>query len=192
MKIGNVDDNCRTMRRQRNFKIYLNNPSMRAALFAPVKPSDSERLGHLAESAIFSQWQHSRAFRNLRYARWRNDGEVDVVFLHPGTERPEWIGEIKWSDRVRTNFARETRSVRMLMEKHKEIGSSFFTTRTWHTTTKIAGRDAWIVPSALYCYTVGRNITSQMEFPLGDGVDEDDEDLWDENEDTDDSIDEPI
>jgi predicted AAA+ superfamily ATPase len=104
MKIGTAGDNCRTMRRQRNFKIYLNNPSMRAALFAPVNANNAERIGHLAESAIFSQWQHSQAFRNLRYARWRNEGEVDVVFLHSGTEKPAWIGEIKWSDRVRANF----------------------------------------------------------------------------------------
>ena len=182
MKIGTVDDNCRTMRRQRNFKIYLNNPSMRAALFEPVKPTDSERLGHLAESAIFAQWQHTSQFRNLRYARWRNEGEVDVVFLQPGTAKPAWIGEIKWSDRARTNFTRETRSIRILMDKHPEIESSFLTTKTWNTITKIAGREAWIVPSALYCYTVGRNITSQLELPLSDGVDEEGEDTWEEFE----------
>jgi hypothetical protein len=77
------------------------------------------------------------------------------------------------------------------MEKNKEIESSFFTTRTWHTTTTIAGRDAWIVPSAVYCYTVGRNITSQMEFPLGDETseEEDEDDVWDECENNDDAVD---
>ena len=59
IKISTVDDNCKTMKRERNFKIYLNNPSMRAALFAPVTMEDSEKIGHLTESAIFSQWQHA-------------------------------------------------------------------------------------------------------------------------------------
>jgi hypothetical protein len=79
IKISTVDDNCKSMKRERNFKIYLNNPSMRAALFAPVKPEDTQKIGQLAECAIFSQWQHAFAFSNLRYARWRNEGEVDIV-----------------------------------------------------------------------------------------------------------------
>ena len=49
IKLSTVDDNCRTLKREHNFKVYLNNPSMRAALFAPVKPDDRERIGHLAE-----------------------------------------------------------------------------------------------------------------------------------------------
>ena len=66
MKIGNVDDNCKTMKRERNCKIYLNNPSMRAALFAPVDTSDTEKIGHLAESAIFSQWQHAQGYEGVQ------------------------------------------------------------------------------------------------------------------------------
>ena len=97
IKLSTVDDNCRTMQRERNFKIYLNNPSMRAALFSPVKPEETDRIGHLAEFAIFSQWQHSPSFRQLRYARWR-DGEVDIAYLRTQDQRPLWIGEIKWSE----------------------------------------------------------------------------------------------
>jgi len=103
IKIPNVDDHCKTMKRERNFKIYLNNPSMRAALFAPVKPDDADLIGYLAECAVFSQWQHSRDFRSLRYARWRNEGEVDIVFLSSAKQKPVWIGEVKWSDRVEKN-----------------------------------------------------------------------------------------
>jgi uncharacterized protein len=166
IKLATVDDNCKSMKRQRNFKIYLNNPSMRAALFAPVQQDDTERIGHLAESAIFSQWQHSAEFRQLRYARWRNEGEVDVVFLQGATEEPFWVGEVKWSDRIRNNFNRETRSIKALLEKHKGIAAAFVTTKTWQTTRTISGRETWIVPSAMYCYTVGRNITTQFKLPL--------------------------
>jgi predicted AAA+ superfamily ATPase len=166
MKITTVDDNCRTMKRERHFKIYLNNPSMRAALFAPVQLDDTERIGHLAESAIFSQWQHSPSSRYLRYARWRNEGEVDIVFLDGAAERPLWVGEIKWSDRLQDNFAREMRSMTALLANHKTIVSCFFTTRTWSATRRIEGRELWITPSALYCYTVGRNITANLSNPI--------------------------
>lgn len=162
MKLTTVDDQCRTMKRERNFKIYLNNPSMRAALFAPVKPDDSVRIGHLTECAIFSQWQHSPGFNNLRYARWRNEGEVDMVYLSPSNQKPAWIGETKWSDRVATNFYEETRSVQTLLRKHKSITSVFLTSKTITTTLQLEGRTVRIMPSALYCYTVGRNIASRF------------------------------
>src|SRR5258706_621244 len=103
IKVKCVDDNCKTLQRARTFKVYLNNPSMRAALFEPVSPQDGTSIGRLAESAIFSQWQHSRAFGNLRYARWKDGGEVDIVYLQPANQKPLWIGEIKWSDRIETN-----------------------------------------------------------------------------------------
>jgi predicted AAA+ superfamily ATPase len=171
MKIGNVDDNCRTMKRERTFKVYLNNPSMRAALFAPVEAHDTERIGHLVESAIFSQWQHAQGFRNLRYARWRNEGEVDIVYLAGGTQKPTWIGEIKWSDRINHDRDHETKSLRVLLTNHKSITSGFITTRTITDKMLINGRNISAVPSAMYCYTVGRNITARLD-NLSHGVDE--------------------
>jgi hypothetical protein len=135
---------------------------MRAALFAPVKATETEKIGHLAESAIISQWQHAIAFRQLRYARWRNEGEVDVVLLSGGDGRPAWAGEIKWSDRIASHFGDETRSLSTLIHKHKSMVSGFFTTKTISGSNDIDGRPLTITPSALYCYTVGRNITTQL------------------------------
>lgn len=166
IKLGTVDDNCRTMKRERNFKIYLNNPSMRAALFAPVDASDSGRIGHLTESAIFSQWQHSAAFRQLRYARWRNEGEVDIVFLGGPKQQPMWIGEIKWSDRIAKHMLDETRSLRTLLNRHPSISNSFFTTRTLVRAETVSNRSVRIIPSSLYCYTIGRNVTSRLDVPV--------------------------
>jgi uncharacterized protein len=167
IKVSNVDDNCKTMKRERNFKVYLNNPSMRAALFTPVGSGDSERIGHLTESAIFAQWQHSPMFRNLRYARWRGEGEVDIVFLAGAGQIPYWIGEIKWSDRIKNHRADETRSMEVLLKRHSKIKTSFFTTRSVRQDTMLDGRELAIIPSALYCYTVGRNITTHLTSPLG-------------------------
>ncbi len=139
---------------------------MRAALFAPVNQNDTDRIGHLTESAIFSQWQHSLASRQLRYARWRNEGEVDIVYLNEASDRPSWIGEIKWSDRSQKNFVQETRSIRTLLGKHETIESCFLTSRTWSGLRQIEGRELRIIPSALYCYTVGRNLTARLSSPI--------------------------
>jgi predicted AAA+ superfamily ATPase len=162
IKLSMVDDNCRTMKRERNFKIYLNNPSMRAALFAPVKREDSQQIGHLTESAIFSQWQHSPRFHDLRYARWKNEGEVDVVML-AANQKPIWMGEIKWSDRVEQKPYEEMRSMQALGKKHKSITAAFFTSRTVEKIVPLDGVRVRIVPSAAYCYTVGRNVTRTLE-----------------------------
>lgn len=162
IKLSMVDDNCRTMKRARNFKIYLNNPSMRAALFAPVKPDDGEKIGHLAESAIFAQWQHSPRFRDLRYARWRNEGEVDVVMLG-ANQKPLWMGEIKWSDRVEQRPHDEMRSMQVLRRNHKSIAAAFLTSKTIEKTAPLDGLAVRIMPSAAYCYTVGRNVTRALE-----------------------------
>jgi len=166
IKVSTVDDNCKTMKRERNFKIYLNNPSMRAALFAPVTAEDTTRIGQLAESAIFSQWQHSPAFGNLRYARWKNEGEVDIVFLNGAQQQPLWIGEIKWSDRIQKDFLNQTSALSNLFNRHKTIRSGFFTTKTHEEKIELDGRSVHIIPSAAYCYIVGRNITSSLDKPL--------------------------
>ena len=163
LKLSTVDDNCRSMKRERNFKIYLNNPSMRAALFAPVSDIETDKIGHLTESAIFSQWQHSSQFRKLRYSRWRNEGEVDIVYINSADEKPLWIGEIKWSDRVGNNFGEETRSLMTLLKKHEDIVSVFLTSKSISRVTILEGRKFKITPSSLYCYTVGRNITDSLD-----------------------------
>ncbi len=53
-RVRRVDDSGRTFQRERNFKVYLTNPSMRAALFAPLDQND-EQMGSMAETAIFSR-----------------------------------------------------------------------------------------------------------------------------------------
>jgi predicted AAA+ superfamily ATPase len=163
IKVPTVDENCRTLQRERNFKIYLNNPSMRAALFSPVSTNDTTSIGHLAESAIFSQWQHSHNSRQLRYARWKNDGEVDIVYLNPSDERPRWIGEVKWSDRIKSNFAEQTKNLSALLRKHPGITNAVITTKTYSGISTLEGRSLSIRPCALYCYMLGKNITSRLD-----------------------------
>jgi hypothetical protein len=131
----------------------------------PVEPTDTQRIGHLAECAIFSQWQHSTAFGNLRYARWRNEGEVDIVFLDPAVQKPLWIGEIKWSDRIQNNEWDETRGLSTLLRCHNTITGVFATSKTIKKKIELDGRVVSIQPSAAYCYIVGKNISSYLGIP---------------------------
>lgn len=162
IKLSNVDDTCRSLQRERNFKVYLNNPSMRAALFEPVRDDDTQQVGHLAESAFFSQWQHYPEFRQLRYARWRNEGEVDVVYMSGGRQKPEWIGEVKWSDRIAKDFSSQTRHLQHMLDLHPQIKSVFVTTKTFSKIGYLGQVPIKIVPTALHCYTVGRNLTAAL------------------------------
>ncbi|MYB89171.1 MAG: ATP-binding protein, partial [Proteobacteria bacterium] len=76
VRVRRVDDSGKTFQRNRNFKVYLINPSMRCALFSPLHEED-EAMGFMAETAIFSQWVHSDFMRNIHYARWKK-GRQDL------------------------------------------------------------------------------------------------------------------
>lgn len=76
-KVHRVDRNAKRFKRANFFKVYLTNPSIRTALFSPISEEDPA-IGAMAETAIFSQWFHSKAI--LHYARWKG-GEVDIVQL---------------------------------------------------------------------------------------------------------------
>ena len=168
-RVRRIDDSARHFKRQRGFKVYLTNPSMRAALFGPVL--DGERaMGALAETAAFCQWLHSPDIRNLHYARWR-DGEVDVVRLDPATMKPSWAYDVKWSDRPKDR-PDELRSLVGLAHRTglKLVGVS---TRTVSTTSTIDGVEIHLFPLALQCYRLGRQLASEAgilrRFDLLDG-----------------------
>ncbi|TVV76037.1 ATP-binding protein [Sphingomonas solaris] len=176
IKLPTVNESCRSMQRERNFKVYLSNPSMRAALFTVAKETDHSLIGHLAESAVFSQWQHSLSFSNLRYARWRG-GEVDVVSISEAEQKAQWAGEIKWSDRIAAKPEVELKHLRVLLSKQPKTRAVFFTTKTVSLDdVYIEGRKILILPTSLYCYTVGKNAAQSAKKFAHLGVDDHDED----------------
>jgi predicted AAA+ superfamily ATPase len=100
-RIRRVDQDAAHFKRVTTFKVYLTNPTMRAALFGPVE-EHHEAMGQLLETAVFSQWLHYAAFvDSLYYSRWRS-GEVDLVSLDP-QQRPRFAVEVKWSDSAITD-----------------------------------------------------------------------------------------
>ncbi|NYZ15649.1 ATP-binding protein [Azospirillum sp. RWY-5-1] len=163
-RLRRIDEKGGTFAREREFKVYLTNPSMRAALFQPVT-ADSEIMGQLVETAIVGQWLHSPFFNELAYARWKRSKrskehqdsycEVDLVRWIDGSNRPFECTEIKWSDR----FVERPEQLEGLLEfcrKNSVILKIEATTRSRSAITSVSDITIQQMPSALKCYTIGR------------------------------------
>jgi predicted AAA+ superfamily ATPase len=159
-RVHRIDDNAMRMQRARTFKVYLTNPSIRAALFG-FSQADDEAMGNLAETAVWSQWLHSTVVsRSLHYARWksgRQDLEVDIVSLDQRTQKPRFAVEIKWSDRA-PNALGELRGLRELAVKNPLARKPLVTTRTYTGTAQLDGVEIEFMPVALHCYTIAHNL----------------------------------
>ena len=154
-RVHRIDQNARHFQRATAFKIYLTNPSMRAALFG-YPADDDQSMGALAETALFAQWFHLPDFvDHLYYARWPA-GEIDLVGLDPLSQKPAWATEVKWSDRP----ARDRKLLRHLgafRAKHPTIKVCEMTTRTVHGKEMLAdGSTVFLVPTSLAVYEVGK------------------------------------
>jgi predicted AAA+ superfamily ATPase len=159
-RVHRVDANARRLQRARTFKVYLTNPSIRAALFGYVR-ADDEAIGQLAETALWSQWLHSTAMVNsLHYARWKQgstDLEVDLISLDPRTQSPRFAVEIKWSDSAYDNW-RELRGMREFASRHRLQRNPLVTTLTKTGSGQDGEFHVDFTPTSLHCYTVARNL----------------------------------
>ena len=160
-RVRRIDQNAGRFQRESTFKIYLTNPSLRAALFGPLTQED-EHFGHLAETAVFSQWFHIPDAAPIHYARW-SDGEIDLVNLGGPMQQPTWFAEVKWSDRHLTQ--RESwDGIGKFIERHrKSLKSGMITSRSIFGERKIHGVEIEIMPTAIYTWMVGRNVVESME-----------------------------
>ncbi len=159
-RIRRVDQDAAHFKRMATFKVYLTNPTMRAALFGPVD-AHHEAMGHLVESAVFSQWLHNAAFvDSLYYSRWRS-GEVDLVSLGP-QQRPRFAVEVKWSDQP---FG-DPKAIKGLLEfskKHALGRTPLVTTVSKSGIKEMNGVTVEFMPSSLHCYTVSRNTLERRQ-----------------------------
>ena len=53
--IHRTDDTAKRYQREVSFKIYLTNPSLRCALFQPIRVTEEE-IGDIVETADYAQW----------------------------------------------------------------------------------------------------------------------------------------
>ncbi|WP_367346291.1 ATP-binding protein [Stenotrophomonas bentonitica] len=162
-RVDRIDNNASQFKRATAFKVYLTNPSMRAALFGRIEP-ESKHFGSVVETAIYSQWQHSKAVE-LYYARW-SDGEVDIVSLDQLTQKPNWAVEIKWTDKPFDSIGELGNCVELFRKNPTLEQPCLVTTRTRSGTRDFEGVTFQFVPSAVYAYALGTNILQPDSWQL--------------------------
>ncbi len=148
--VHRVDKSVRSFQRASSFKVYLTNPSIRAALFSPIG-ADDEGMGALVETGIFAQWFHSDLAQSLHYARWK-EGELDLVKL--GAQHGvDWAVEVKWSDR----FAERPALLAEILDfcQRNGLARLLVTTRTMTRRERMKNVDIEFRPAALDCFQVG-------------------------------------
>jgi len=159
-RINRVDENARHFSRKRHFKVYLTNPSIRAALFGPVD-QEHEAMGSIAETAIFSQWLHSTKFIDqLYYARWKGGKEIDIIGVEPVKQKAQWVVEVKWTDRFYDRPG-ELNSIIEFTKKNKLSRIPLVTTKTASGFKKSNDIEMEFSPCSLHCYTIGKNVLKE-------------------------------
>ena len=163
--VTRTDDTAKRFQRQTTFKIYLTNPSLRCALFEPVKIIDGN-IGDMIETAIYSQWIPRNNY--IAYANWkigRTQGEVDLVGINDALQKPYWAVEIKWTDRFFDRPA-ELYSLKYFMEKN-QLQQALVTSISQAGLKETSFGRLLFIPSACYAYTVGENTLRQAKKSFG-------------------------
>lgn len=150
-QVKRIDQSGKRFKRDNFFKLYLTNPSLRSALFAPITSQDA-LMGNLVETAIYAQWMHRDWFTPY-YARWTN-GEVDMVGLNKRTLQPNWALEIKWSNRYFNN-PKELKSLYKFCTQNN-LDHPIITTINKEGSIKHSDITYQFIPAAAYAYTVGK------------------------------------
>jgi len=146
-----VGINTKRFQRDSRFKIYLTNPSMRCALFAPISPTD-DHFGQMVETAIVAQWLH-RGNVPLHFAAWTG-GEVDLVMVG-ANQKPLFVVEVKWSNQYVANPGKLKSLIKYAKENNKRM--------VWVTSIdKVASKEYHDIqfcylPAATYCYSITIN-----------------------------------
>lgn len=163
-RLYRIDEFAKRPQREMGFKVYLTNPCLRAAMFAPVTDeSDPKVLGAMVETAMMAQLVHSSAIHKVYYARWR-DGEIDLVTVDMVTGRPNGVEEYKWSDRI----ARDSSVARHIVDFSRRHGldRAFMTTKSVYHTQTISGVEIHCIPTSLACLATG-NILVREQLQAG-------------------------
>ncbi len=155
-RVERIDQNARRFKRAVCFKVYLTNPSMRAALFGQLD-ANSPAMGAMTETAIFSQWQHSKMIE-LYYARWKT-GEIDIVHLDTAHQVPSWIIEVKWSDHP-YYFSSDLDNCIEFVKQNPGVSQPILITSKTVRDDHFLYKDVWFKfqPASLYAYVLGSHI----------------------------------
>ena len=160
-RVERIDQNAKKFKRAVCFKVYLTNPSMRAALFGQLD-TNSKAMGAMTETAIFSQWQHSKMIE-LYYARWKT-GEIDIVHLDAANQSPSWIVEVKWSDRPHGSHSELDNCIEFV-KKNLGVSQPILVTSKTIRDHDFSYKDVrfHFEPASLYAYVLGANILRDLD-----------------------------
>ena len=156
--VHKISNKPKQFQRATQFKIYLTNPSLRSALFAPIQITDP-LIGNMVETAVYVQWLHREWFTPY-YARWQK-GEVDMVKLDEKDLQPQWAVEIKWSN----HFFDKPGDLKPLIQflRNNGLKTALITTIDKEGTKEVEELNFSFVPAAVYAYTVGINTIIQKQ-----------------------------
>ncbi len=150
-RVHRVDKNAKRFKRVTTFKVYLTNPSLRAALFGAIE-ADDEAMGGLVETAVIAQFEHTGLIDEIHYARWRT-GEVDLVGISPGGN--VWgATEIKWSDKAVNDFNKI--GSLMAFAKKANLDWVHVACRSEQAVKTCDGVRVFFQPVADFAYSLGR------------------------------------
>ncbi len=152
-----VGINTKRFIRETRFKVYLTNPSMRCALFAPITASDSQ-FGQMVETAIIAQYLHW-GHVPLYFSAWQG-GEVDLVCVNK-LQQPRWVCEIKWSNQYYDNPGKLKSLLKYCQENKLKV--AWVTTIDKKAVKAFQGTTISYYMAACYCYAVGRNGVANMD-----------------------------
>lgn len=98
-RIYRIDQTGKRFQKDRTFKVYLTNASLRAAMFGAMDETDP-RFGKLVETVYLAHHaKYHSTNPDITYARWNKTRyEVDFVMLTSGFSEPTTAIEIKWTD----------------------------------------------------------------------------------------------
>ena len=165
--IHRTDDTAKRYQRETSFKIYLTNPSLRCALFQPIKETDIE-MGDMVETAVYAQWIPRQGV-DISFANWKLkqslQGEVDIVGIDLARQKPSWGVEIKWSDRY-FDQPGELESLLWYMPKNG-LKEAIVTSKTKTGMRVMDEVTLHFFPVACYAYTVGSNTVFRSQTNCG-------------------------
>ena len=160
-RIERLDQDGRRFQRAVAFKTCLAAPSLHAALFGPVSPTD-ESFPRLAETALIAQWLGSPDAAHLVYASWRG-GKVDLVALDPKSGKPAQTFEIDWTDAYAKGAGVKGPTAMVgFVEKTNPAAKVYVLTRAAARPGRLRRTEVSLVPLALYAYWAGRNALARL------------------------------
>lgn len=151
-RVQRVDQDAARFRRAATFKVYLTNPSLRAALFGGVGAEDTA-MAELAETAVVAQIAHFGAANQISYARWRS-GLVNIVGIDQASGDIWTVVDINWNgDPVKNRKALRSP---LSFARRNGLDQLRIKTRNSYALKTVRGIKVLYSPVAEYVYHLGK------------------------------------